>query len=709
MNDLTEMNPLFDILEEVASLSTALAEARKAKLENLSSYLERLRGKAFAARQASGIENLWDYVDKTFQSQDAEVKSSREPVANWWKGTDLSGPVMKPKSSSAGRSTAYINITKAPVRFAAWAAKEMAVPDDSQFWELRVPEDSPAKRLAAQSDNNPAIVAAAASLLANEQNALTAATIRLKDILGDVEQTSGGEENTLEDLATAAFDLVYEKGTAVIYGPGPMNSLGGKQTIGYRVLDPSLIAPDPACGTNISLGSHIFEGPELFSARQLRSFRDEGDESGWVPEMLDEVLQASREGGDDTPFKFYYFQGEVPLEDVKDPSVSLVEIPQKSGEARTHVWVNATLCAGRVVRLGSALIQGELPYHILKDQKFKTFDGERWVEYWAGWPMPVDLAPVQRSMNINWRSNDDNTQLSAVPQRVRVKGIVKPENGRTEWTPGKDWVVEATSKTGDELLKDVKSAFMTIDIPCRLDQIRANFPLVLSMIAPITGLDDVVRGLSPGAQVGTTQIQLNTAAAFSKRMLKGWTRCFRSMIHAGLRWLREMEGMDMPLGVKIFPPPPAIVRDVQSAFLSNVLGLAASNPTLGADPRILFEDLMRANAFDPRRYRPTPERQEELSALMSPPPDEKAQAAIEAAKIRGQALVTAQQVDSEAKNQQTSLTAENAARDRQHDRAMLELEYKLKVLEYSIKTGLDLQAAMAQLNRMGQVVPGETE
>jgi hypothetical protein len=319
-------------------------------------------------------------------------------------------------------------------------------------------------------------------------------------------------------------------------------------------------------------------------------------------------------------------------------------------------------------------------------------------------PMTCDLAPIQRALNVNWRSNEDNTQLSAVPQRVRLKGVVRPENGRTEWEPGKQWEVEATSKTGDELVKDVRAAFMTVDVPCRLNEIRENFPIIISFIPHITGMDDVVRGLQTGAQVGTTQIQLNTASAFAKRMLRSWKRCFRGMIHSGLRYLKTYEGMELPLLVKILPPPPSVVRDVQTAFLSNALGLAA-NPVYDADPKLLFDDLMRANSFDPRRYRLSPERAQELQAAMQPAPDEKAQAAIEAARIRGEALVAAESVATQAKQQQTMINAENAARDREHDARMLELEYKFKLLEYATQKGIDLQAAMAELENIA--TPGE--
>jgi hypothetical protein len=343
--------------------------------------------------------------------------------------------------------------------------------------------------------------------------------------------------------------------------------------------------------------------------------------------------------------------------------------------------------------MGEALLEGEITYHALKWDMYKREVGDRLVPYWAGRGVATDLSSVQRTVNINWRSIDDNGQLSAVPQLVMWKGVIEPADKRYELMPGKLWF--AKQKFGEEALKEVQHAFMAIDIPCRVAELRENIPFALSMIPQITGIDDVVRGISPGKQLGTMQVQLNAGSHLAKRVTFNWQELFRGMIGTAISYVRQYGNLPFTPVPKIEPPPTQIVRDVQASALVQALGLAA-NPIYGQDPKLLFEQWLLSNEFDPKRTALSPEREQALLAA-SEKPDEKAQATVQSAQVRAEANVAAANVDAEAKREQTKMNAENAAREREHKRTMLELEYRMELVKYASQRQIDLQVAMAEL------------
>ena len=675
------------VLEELAS---SLEEAERDALERLSAEVKKLKDVAVADRAQSGIEQHWRYCDAVMQNEDAGL-GGQQSGANWYKPLGPDGrPIMKAAASCAsGRSKGFINVTKSPVRFAAWAVKEMALPLGGELWHLkRTPED-----LAAAAENvlvrqMPEEMQSQVllELRTLETELLKKAEQKIKDMLVE------GPE-TLEDLAVKVFDAAADKGTGVWQGPIPLAGKAGVKPA-FRFVPVDLLYPDPACGGDVKNGGFVFEGPEVKSAKELRACRKEAQEGtgGWILPGLEKVLEEGVPAGQ-TGYEFWYFEGEVPL------SIVVPFLPGRDkSDAQEHIWISCILCNETVVRVSEALLDGEITYHVLKWDSYRRIVGDRWIEYWAGRGMTVDLESVQRFININWRSIEDNGQLSAVPQIVMWKGVLEPANKRIELEPGKFWW--AKQKFGEEAFKEVKSAIMSIDIPCRIPELRENIPFGLSMIPQITGIDDVVRGVAPGRQVGTMQVQLNASSHLAKRVTFYWQQMFKEAIKCAISYLRQYGGLPFTPVPEIVPPPTQIVRDVQASSLVQALGLAV-NPLYGQDPKLLFEQWLQANQFDPSRTELSPERLAQLQQLSQPQPDEKALATLESAKVRAEANVQAAAVDAGAKQQQTALNAENEARKREHERAMKEMDYKMRLLEYASQRQIDLQMAAAEMGAAG--------
>lgn len=683
---------VLETLEEIVELAEMGQKEARLALED---ELSRMFDQAKAARQTSGIEPIWDYCSAILNDEDGFSDGHDGAVkANWYKPSSPDGkPMMKSRAAKGGgRSDAIINITEAVVLFAGWAAKEMAIPNNGDFWALKETPVGRAAQLAEHLAANGVLPKDAESMLAfvaqGEEQAIAEAQARTSDMFKE-------SVNDLESLAVSTFDDSAGMGTAVVCGPLPLEKDGVTRPSWYTV-SVDRLWPDPACGADIRNGSFIFEGPWPQSARELRALRERTEE-GWIPEALNEILENENK---DPAYDFYYFYGEVP----KKCACPVMRVDEPDNDSASHTWISATICDKKVVRIGAMVLDGAIPYRVQKFAKFKTKRNEHWEEYWAGKPIAWKIRSPQKSLNIDWRSLDDNTQLSAVPQRIWWKGILEPHNGRYEWAPGKDWFV-ATKSYSQEALKEVQHAFMTIDIPCHLEEIRQNIPMALQMIAPITGLDDVVRGISQGTQVGTAQIQLNAGSHLAKRTTFYWQQLFEGMVRDAIRWQQKFEGLDVTPQVELIPPPTQVVRDVQANSLVNFLSLAM-NPAYGQDPKLLAESYLQSNQFDPRRTALTPERAQEISALNTPPPDEKAQAAVQSADLRAQSNVEAARVDAEAKTTQTMVKAEDAARDRAHDIQMLILKYKLELVNYAQQRGIDVQTAAAELEAINIPMEG---
>lgn len=682
------------IIELLADQLDEMREEKREKRRELEFTLKSLFDSAKTARQQSGIEKIWNHCSAILSDVDPFSAGSSDG-SNWYKPMSPDGrPIMKSQGTkSGGQSDAVLNITESLVRFIAWTAREMAVPNSGDFWRLKPTPEGKAEKLLAQVSKIPvekreALTTWAENIRNNESELIAKAQQRISDMLKEGSMT-------LEDLAVEVFDNSADMGTAVLCGPLPIQKDDGSTAPSWWLVPVDRIYPDPACGTDIRNGSYIFEGPWPQSAAEVRKLVNAGN--GWIQDAITELLKEGLRPGQ-SAYEFFYFYGEVPTKCVCEVLENGSSGDDTSDDASPHTWISATICNDKVIRIGDMVIPGSIPYRAKKWAKWKRPVNDRWEEYWAGLPIPWKIRHLQKSLNIEWRALDNNTELSAVPQRVRLKGIVKPVGAsRYGWVPGGDWEVEIPFSADYE--RKVQAAFMTVDIPCHLDQIRANIPLTLSMLAPITGIDDAVRGIAQGSQVGTMQVQLNAGSHLGKRETFYWQQLFRGMLEDAIRWQETFEGLDIIPAVEIDPPPTQIVRDIQSNAIVQFLSLSL-NPAFGQDPALLADSYLLSNQFDPRKTKLTEERAQYLSSLNTAPPDEKAQAAVKSAELRAQSNVQAAQVDASAKETQTMVRAQSDERDRIHDRRMLMLEYKLQIMNYAMQKGIDVKTAMQELEEI---------
>lgn len=681
----------FQTLEQV--MGSVLTPAGTERMGQIAAELCRQRREAITARAISGIEVRWHWCNMAFSGDD-EVTAGASSGEEFYKSTAGGGTLITKRNQAGScRSTAVLNITAPAVEFAGWAVLNLAAPTEKQRWKLIPTPMTDVDEMLQFVGRLPEGVGAELKAVLAQQKVSTEEEIvavekQIKDWFAE-------SPVPFRDMLQRLFEDSPRMGSGVMKGPVPMRGEKGIQP-GFRTVDVQNLFPAADCGFDIRQGSYCFERGTMSKRKLLQKRMPAAALDGWLTKGVEKVLREGPKGIEGVgasavspqEFEIWYYYGLIP----KD-AFELVDLVVEEG--LDSVWASVALINEEIVKIGPAPLENEIPYHLLKWRK-------RWIggkEHWAGRGIAEEGEYIQRSATAHLRNLNDNSALAAVPQRIHWKGVVAPMNKIYEWAPGKDWVVENKEFTIDNI-KAVANAFQFIDIPSHLPELRANIEMDIRLFQKVTGIDEMMMGQAEVGSVGGGQIQLNAAAHLPRRVKAYYdASVLRPAVTLSLAWIRRYKKEELPLGeatVTIEGSATEIKRDVQAASLVQSINLA-TNPIFGHDPALLMDKYLEGNEFDPDATRLTPERAQELAALLQPGPDEKAQAAVKSAELRAGALTEQGRMKAEGHQLDTVLTAEDAARNREHDKEMLAMKMKMDLIQYAQKKGIDLQAAQQEL------------
>ena len=673
---------------EVETELSLLEALKETVLSGLSMQLTSFRNDAVSARIESGIEEIWRYVDQTMESRDFAGVGAKNKVS---KDSLLRG--LSPKQDKAPawkRSTAFFNITSPYVVLAAKRVHEILFPTDMRSWELRRTPRTDLDELAlwlkevASPEELPTIAGIIQGLSLEREEQIAIVQDQIDDWL---------KESPMP-FVDVAEEVIYDAaalGVGVVKGPVPVISEGGRMQPGIFRVSPWDLFPSRNCGNNIHNGDYIFER-EPISERLLRENLEKAD-LGWLPDQLLLALEsgprsfAPSEYVQGNIFELWHFQGEVPLKALQLCGCAALE----DGEGKA--WANVTLCNDRVVRIGRAPLQERFTYQALPWRKRPAF--------WAGVGIAEDNADVQSAVNAQLRNLLDNSALSAVPQLVTWDGVIAPVDGSFEIAPGKEWRV--TVDATDPLAAKVKDAIFTIEIPCRLNELRDNTNFLLSLSEQITGISGVVMGLQQPLSVGGGQIQMNASGFYSRRVARHWDAyILRPLIQAFVQWVKDLTDLALAeVNVAVYGSTTLVERDLQAQAAMQAVQLAA-NPIYGHDPEKMMDQWLLSNKFDPAKSRMSPERKAELQALIKATMEQEPMPApqVQSAQIRAQALSNQAAMEAQSDQLRTMGQLEDAARNRQHQKEMQILGAKIDLMNYAAKKGIDLKTAEGEFARL---------
>jgi hypothetical protein len=730
MNDL----PIDMLPEEVEQLERIRAEKLAAKVEAFGTSLVRKREEAINGRAASGIEDEWQLAEDAYQGIDAATSaSSGKPSGP--NGGYINGPVR-----TAGRSTVFLNITRAYVDAAAAKVGDMLLPTDDSPWGIKptpLPTDfetmgqqlpgvvpmleQPAPGMPYQpAPGMPVDPAAAAQQGGMPMGAggppamppgpppKSPIQLAIDELHQRAKKAADGAQKQIEDwfiecLWHAEVRKMIEDcarlGTGILKGPFPVKRTsvvtreaeGGYAKIiedriapASKCVSPWKFYPDPAAGESIQDGSYCWE-VDTITAKGLRDLKGV---PGYLTSQIDKVLDEGPGGKHKSDI---FIPGNVKAKDDDqfeiwyfygfaerdDLEAAGVDMPEGD-----HYTVPAivTMVNDCVIKAAlNPLDTGEFPYDLMVWQRK---NGVPW-----GMGVGMQINTPQRMLNAATRNMMDNAGYSAGPQLIMRRDAITPADGTWQITPRKIWFVNDGAD-----VNAVNQAFMAVNIPTMQKELMEIIQFALKMAEDVTGLPMLMQGQQGQAPdtVGGMQMMLNNASVVLRRIARLFDdRVTEPHVRRYYRWLMEYGEDDSIKGdfqIDARGSTALVERDIQN---QNILNMAqfVGNPNFGIDPEKWFTEYLKSQRLDPKRFTMD---EEKKAALAGQPPPMAPQ--VEVAKIRSEA-------DMQKAQMQAELQQALAQMKTQTDMQIAQMREQIGLQKMQVDTDRDRAYVMAESER----------
>jgi len=750
-----------EVLQEMGGPG-AFEDNTASQIDALAAVIAQKRDDAVQYRKLTGIEDTWMDCEEAYLGIDDENRHEYLG-SHWAKPTTMQGPVttgMRPNSSAAVKSTAFVKVTARYVDAGSAKLGEILLPIDDKafsFGPSPVPELIEMKDMKQQvvKDGVPLMrdlkpgeqlpVGAPASPPVPGQPPAPPPTVPLtyadlaEEAMAKAEKSAKAAEKRIYDwqvqsqYASEARKVIFDSariGTGVLKGPFPepqkkhavvKDEVTGKKKLvineiinpSVRWVDPWNIYPDDTCGENIHHGSFIFErdylSPRLvndlkknkaYLKQQLEKVLEMGPERSKVQDEREQ--QMDRRKVEEKRFEVWYFYGVLSRKDMECCGVADLDtlIPKDQED----VYAIVTMINNIIVRATiNPLESGKFPYHVVP---WRRRPGS-----WTGVGVAEQIRMPQRMINAATRALLVNAAKTAGSQIVVDRGCIEPADKSWKITPDKIWY-----KTNDAATDDVNKAFAVFEFPNvqkeMLGLIEYGFRLAEESCS-IPLISQGQSGKSTPDTLGGQQLQDNNA----NQLLRSIGYAFddfmtEPMVLQYYEWLLlDPNVPDEEKGdwnINAHGSASLVERSIQNQTIGNILG-AALNPAYGADPFKTYSQYLRSQRLDPRDFQMEKEEFEKAKANPPPPSDVvqaaqiRAQATIEASKSRDALMEKRIVVDTD--RDRAYVEAETQANTLKHQQAMEELKIRreLAILEYANKKEITLEQLRVELAKSTQV------
>lgn len=625
--DLIELLP-----DELREQLQRQREMEAQQIAFLTASLLQKRKKAIEGRQASGIEQEWLACEDAYEGIDDANRATEQPVAAGASKprSHLGGAIGVTTKPSGTRSTVFLNITRPYCDAAAARVSDMLLPTDDRNFAFQ-PTPIPELDVASEDQSALPIELAEATSVATVAEL---AALKLEEAKTKAERAQTRVDDWLVECqyhaeARKAIEDCSRLGSGILKGPVPTRRKrvkvaqeGGAIAFGIthaiapdtKRVDPWDLFPDPSCGENIHNGSYLFERDRL-SAKQLRDLQGQpGYRDDEIDACLDEgpskinVHSDGRRTEDDERFEAWYFVGQI-----SEDELTLLNPTYNGSSGGKHIDVVCTMVNDRIIKAApSHLDSGDFPYDLMPWQAR------------VGLPFGIGVAKQisvpQRMLNAATRNLNDNAALSSAPQIIMKRGVVTPADGTFELTPRKVWFCDPNA---DE--RDVRMAFMAIEIPTRQGELMNIIQFALKMAEDVTGLPMLMQGNQGKAPdtVGGMTILNNNANAVLRRIARLFDDRFTEPhMRRYYEWIMlygdESEKGDFTIDAR--GSTTLVERDIQQQALM-AMGAIVKDPAYGIDPELWAQEMLKANKIDPKRVMLTEEKRkaqaEQRAALLA--------------------------------------------------------------------------------------------
>lgn len=671
--------------------------------DSLTATVQRRIKEAMDARQASGIEEVWDADADQYDGIDA-LSSSAKGVKD-----ERNSSRDEATDQHNARSKVFLNITKPKTDAAVARVQEMLVPHDDKPWEIGptpIPElvDAAGQNLQEQLTLADGTQASASDVARVALNRANEKAKKMADWIED-QFVEGSVYAEMRKVIRDAGRI----GSGVLKGPFPVARTSKKWQVSNgtailqmvketrpssRRIDPRDFFPDPACGENIHNGSYVVERDYL-TARQLRQLAMvEGYDRKAIVQALKEGPKknardnkrfrdvAGETVNDSDVFEVFYYYGDVEPEMLLAMGVTAeamgidMENPDEELLYLTSIPSIVTMVNDLPIKAAiNPLETGEFPFDIFP---WEPVDGQPW-----GRGVPRKMSVAQKILVAAVRALLENAGVSSGPQ-VGITDTLVPLDGSYGITGRKLWRF-----TPNEFNADINKAMAVWTIPSVQAELSAIIDFALKMADELTNLPMILQGQQGSAPdlLGGMQMLMQNAQAPLRVIAKQYDDY---LIVPHLKRYYDWGMQSGPadgkgdMQIKARGSTALVQREIAREFLMQLYGIS-KDEALRINPAKLATEMARANGFSLESIQYTEDEWAQMQKAKEghPPPQDPR---IEAANIKA-----------EVDRQRMQIDQQEAALDRAHEAAIKRVELQIQALEFAGQRDVTIEQIKAML------------
>lgn len=465
----------------------------------------------------------------------------------------------------------------------------------------------------------------------------------------------------------------------------------------YKAVSPWNLFPSPACGENVRNGEGLFERDYL-SQKQVE---DLALIPGYIKKYIHQVIRegpGKRLTDNADPsydpnaerYEVWYWYGSLDRDDwdaIQRAGYEKAEERTTLKEDQTSVPAIVTMINDCVVYASTNPLQsGTIPFY--------TFPWQVRPGSWIGVGVAEQVDAPQRALVAAFRNLLDNAGLSAGAQIVIDRDAVRPADGSSIITKLKLW------EKGAEC-DDVRKAFTIFQIPNVTVQMLEVINLNYRIAEESCNIPLISQGQSGDTTpdtYGATKLQDNNANQLLRGIAAGLDDSVTEpRARADYEWLLLDPNVPadekLELQINAHGSSALVERAIQDQVAVQQLELVMKGgEILGADPKKVYRQYLKANRLNPADYMYTKEELEQ-KAKQPPPKDPR----LQVAEVKAQVDLKKAAMDTD--RDRVYVEAETEQNKNEHEERMIELSLKreLELLKYANEQKITLMEVKAQL------------
>ena len=757
------MHPALAEIELPASVQEALDQSQESddeayvdKLKKATADLLGERKEAIDGRQASGIEDIWEYCEEACIGIDSANRHEFHPN-RWMKPASPEGGLTRDgQKADTSKCSLYIPFTRRYVNAGVAKVQEILLaPDERPFGAEPTPVPELVRQLKdtrqveldghglerdpTPKELNPGTGGTPEHPLPLQQapdvdtsqappKKLTYAELAAETMQAASEAVEAAAKRMHDSMVECRFATHDRRviqdggriGTGILKGPIPelSRSVVASKKDGAFVIEvreeikpsakrvsPWNFYPDPGCGEDIQNGRYTWECADLSRSALQQMAKMPGYSKRAIAEALREKptrvtdkrqrQHLTEEDAERLPYEGWFFYTTFTKEQYRLIQDDLNE-PVEIEDELEDVYVQGCIVNDRIIQLAEQPNKktGRFPYHLFNWLYREGF--------WAGIGIAEQGMPAQRVINGSVRRLIDNGGLSAGMQILIDQDLIEPVPVEGEANPWKIQAVKVWRKKAGTMIEDMRKAMHTIQFPNAQAQLSWIIEFGIRLFEETTNIPLVTQGWSGKTTpetLGGTELQDSNANQMLRDVAMNHDHgVIVPFMHQRYEWhLLDDTVPDEEKGdLKIFARGSTVMLDrylQRQVYERHMPMLLQGHVMFQVNPKKLFEEVWRGYRLNPKAIQYTESEAKDLAKQPPPEPPE-----VTVAKMRGEIEIKKAELQHDFNMKELELRREIA-----------QFDYQAKLLAYASQEKMSLEEAKKDLAKTSMELATQKE